>query len=245
MSLSLVDSWRFKDCRQSLCTLVGTSLSPTCRKLPHDVSNDHALEHEEVRRRIGKTIQTLYSLSDRFQQAIFNAVGNLPWVELLCVRHVGWLGQIGGQLQWTMMIKHWRRLCGIIMQSTGHLHGKHWTMGDVWQNLHYKALEDGWTCGTLQLSSHSLTTATKTFANVDKSFGWVRLYADDLSTRWNLTFPRSPSHSHSPINRVAVKFLLKRTAPILSSLMWWVIPTLQLQVVPQAPPSPHSQSPQW
>ena len=41
--------------------------------------------------------------------------------------------QSTGQLQW-IMIKHWRRLCGIIMQSTGDLHGKHWRMGRLCGN---------------------------------------------------------------------------------------------------------------
>jgi len=49
-----------------------------------------------------------------------------------------------------VMIKHRRRLCGIIMQSTGHLHGKHWRMGRLCGNYakHWndndKALEKVW-----------------------------------------------------------------------------------------------------
>ena len=95
--------------------------------------------------------------------------------------------------------------------------------------LHYKALENGWMCGTLpavftlphncQDSSHSLTSATKTFANSDNWLGQVSLNPDALSKRWNLTFPRSPSHVNSPINRLAVRFVSKRAAPILFSLI--------------------------
>ena len=47
-------------------------------KLPYDVSNDQALEHEEVRMRIGHTIQHLRTLSDRFQQSILDSLDKIP-----------------------------------------------------------------------------------------------------------------------------------------------------------------------
>lgn len=47
-------------------------------KLPYDVSNDQALEHEEVRMRIGRTIQVIRALSDRFQQSILDSVDKIP-----------------------------------------------------------------------------------------------------------------------------------------------------------------------
>jgi len=48
-------------------------------KLPYDVSNDQALEHEEVRMRIGRTIQVIRALSDRFQQSILDSVDKIPY----------------------------------------------------------------------------------------------------------------------------------------------------------------------
>jgi len=93
------------------------------------------------------------------------------------------------------MIKHWRRLCGIIfMQMFCHTstHSPVLIM-QMSSALHYKALENGWMCGTLpavftlphncQDSSHSLTSATKTFANSDNWLGHVSLNPDALSKR--------------------------------------------------------------
>lgn len=48
------------------------------RKLPYDVSNDQALEHEEVRQRVQETIKTLSSLASRFQQSIFENIDKIP-----------------------------------------------------------------------------------------------------------------------------------------------------------------------
>ncbi len=50
----------------------------THSKLPYDVSNDQALEHEEVKAKIGRTIDMLRSFSDRFQQSILDSVGKIP-----------------------------------------------------------------------------------------------------------------------------------------------------------------------
>jgi len=75
-------------------------------------------------------------------------------------------------------------------------------------------------------SSHFFTSATKTIANVDKSSGSVRLYADDLCILVNFTFPRLPSHLHSPINMVAVKFLKNSTAPIFDLLNLIIAPSV-------------------
>lgn len=47
-------------------------------KLPYDVSNDQALEHEEVRTRVQETIKTLSSLATRFQQSIFDNIDKIP-----------------------------------------------------------------------------------------------------------------------------------------------------------------------
>lgn len=47
-------------------------------KLPYDVSNDQALEHEEVRARVGRIIQVLRDFSDRFQQSILDSVDKIP-----------------------------------------------------------------------------------------------------------------------------------------------------------------------
>ncbi len=56
------------------------SLSPPCSKLPYDVSNDKALEHEPVRQRVATTVKALRDLSDRFQQSIFDSVNKIPYV---------------------------------------------------------------------------------------------------------------------------------------------------------------------
>jgi Ras GTPase-activating-like protein IQGAP1 len=48
-------------------------------KLPYDVSNDQALEHQEVKDRIRKTIQQLCSFCDRFQASIMESVQNIPY----------------------------------------------------------------------------------------------------------------------------------------------------------------------
>ena len=48
------------------------------RKLPYDVSNDQALEHQEVRAKIRKTIDQLCSFCDRFQKSILESVHKIP-----------------------------------------------------------------------------------------------------------------------------------------------------------------------
>ena len=52
--------------------------SHTYSKLPYDVSNDQALEHEEVRQKVHSTIKNLQELADRFQQSILDAVDKIP-----------------------------------------------------------------------------------------------------------------------------------------------------------------------
>lgn len=56
------------------------SISPSCSKLPYDVSNDQALEHEPVRQKVAATVKALRDLSDRFQQSIFDSVNKIPYV---------------------------------------------------------------------------------------------------------------------------------------------------------------------
>lgn len=48
-------------------------------KLPYDVSNDTALEHEEVKRRIATTIQILIDATEKFQQSIMRSVNRIPY----------------------------------------------------------------------------------------------------------------------------------------------------------------------
>ncbi|XP_064390864.1 ras GTPase-activating-like protein IQGAP1 isoform X3 [Halichondria panicea] len=48
-------------------------------KLPYDVSNDQALEHEPVRQKVAATVKALRDLSDRFQQSIFDSVNKIPY----------------------------------------------------------------------------------------------------------------------------------------------------------------------
>lgn len=55
----------------------GSSLF-VCSKLPYDVSNDQALEHEPVRQKVQETITTLSSLASRFQQSIFANIDKIP-----------------------------------------------------------------------------------------------------------------------------------------------------------------------
>ena len=57
------------------CTFVHVYLF---RKLPYDVSNDQALEHQEVRDKIRKTIDQLCSFCDRFQKSILESVHKIP-----------------------------------------------------------------------------------------------------------------------------------------------------------------------
>ncbi len=54
------------------------SVCSLCSKLPYDVSNDLALQHEEVRVRLGKTVDQLRKFSDRFQQSILESVEKIP-----------------------------------------------------------------------------------------------------------------------------------------------------------------------
>ena len=54
------------------------SLPPSSSKLPYDVSNDQALDHEEVRKKIGRTVEILKDVVGRFQQSIFDSIDNIP-----------------------------------------------------------------------------------------------------------------------------------------------------------------------
>ena len=47
-------------------------------KLPYEVSNDQALEHEEVRERVASTIQILRDSAERFQQTILSSIDKIP-----------------------------------------------------------------------------------------------------------------------------------------------------------------------
>ena len=67
-------------------------------------------------------------------------------------------------------------MCGICKALDNHLHDKTLDKNisnealDKTSIMNYKALENGWMCGILDhysQSSHSLTTATKMFANSD------------------------------------------------------------------------------
>lgn len=42
------------------------------------MSNDQALEHEEVREKVQETIKTLGSLATRFQQSILDNIDKIP-----------------------------------------------------------------------------------------------------------------------------------------------------------------------
>jgi hypothetical protein len=42
------------------------------------VSNDQALEHEEVRVKVHSTIKVIQELADRFQQAFLDSVDKIP-----------------------------------------------------------------------------------------------------------------------------------------------------------------------
>ena len=69
--------YRIPEPQSEAIEMVFLSFLP-CRKLPYDVSSDQALEHVEVRMRIGHTIQHLRTISDQFQQAICEAVEKMP-----------------------------------------------------------------------------------------------------------------------------------------------------------------------
>ena len=58
--------------------LKSLSINVYFSKLPYEVSNDQALEHEEVRRRIGQTIQILIDTTERFQETLFSSVNRIP-----------------------------------------------------------------------------------------------------------------------------------------------------------------------
>ena len=47
-------------------------------KLPYEVSNDQALAHEEVKKRISQTIQVLIDATEKFQTTILASVGRIP-----------------------------------------------------------------------------------------------------------------------------------------------------------------------
>lgn len=49
-----------------------------CRKLPYDVSNDQALEYEEVRTRIASTVTALTDFSNRFLVSIMESLNKIP-----------------------------------------------------------------------------------------------------------------------------------------------------------------------
>ena len=55
-----------------------SSLPAPHSKLPYDVSNDQALEHEEVRQKVHGTIKVLQELADKFQQSIVESVDKIP-----------------------------------------------------------------------------------------------------------------------------------------------------------------------
>lgn len=42
------------------------------------MSNDQALEHEEVRQKVHSTINVLQELADRFQQGFLDSVDKIP-----------------------------------------------------------------------------------------------------------------------------------------------------------------------
>jgi len=50
-----------------------------CSKLPYDVSNDQALEHQEVRDTITAMIKDLHDITERFLNLILDSIHKIPY----------------------------------------------------------------------------------------------------------------------------------------------------------------------
>lgn len=50
-----------------------------CSKLPYDVSNDQALEHQEVRDTIATMIKDLHDITERFLNLIMDSIHKIPY----------------------------------------------------------------------------------------------------------------------------------------------------------------------
>lgn len=59
-------------------SLIVTMVTFITSKLPYEVSNDQALAHEEVKKRISQTIQVLIDATEKFQTTILASVGRIP-----------------------------------------------------------------------------------------------------------------------------------------------------------------------
>ena len=63
--------------RMGLTMLAQKSYS--CSKLPYDVSNDQALEHQEVRDSIATMIKDLHDMTERFLNLIMDSLHKIPY----------------------------------------------------------------------------------------------------------------------------------------------------------------------